>query len=877
MLESKNELATDLEWMLQSGNVSEDLLLETLIEEFYLPVYHLTLAIIDDQYRFSGDRHTKSPQETAQRATTLTLANVLAEQYTYRDNIGLRAWVFAFAVDACFAMLDGSQLQQSEHAEAGTNLSEPDLPMSWLENKNDSAIWPVVDQLNRQSRTVVILTYLAGCDSHEISKILKISPSEVATQLETVYSTVGKRIKKQVEQDGTNDPDDHDKDPLDEIIRKSLSRRWPVPVLSQKLIKKQSNKISKLAGRSRTRKWRINKIFEFAAVSAIILAITLMIWATNTFWPENEVAANIPPTKLVTKIVYVTRIVERYIKPAKTPTPTQLPQFDYYLVSPGETIDSVALHLGTTVEALLDLNRLPPDAVLVEGQKLLVPGQFGTIPPAATEVPVRRRISPLQAPYTSMEILKRLEVGEDLFNTLWFDAVIIDHGPDAYIGPARMRRVQAWLSMDQILLVVGRYDDQIEAVWLMLGDEIYTAFPSRNQSQFVLSTSQYQSGGLGLPQGLEQLLLTVLDDNSWRYRAIEGHRMIPVERSKWAGRPVLIAEEFTKTDNQRQARLWIDDRTGLVLRKQWYSKAYQMKLQEISLLDIAYDVDFPQELFAPLLPWRGGFAVDHSGKQANLDTDQILSHPGTRVFNQRDEAPEGYDSSKDELIFKYPKDFLEYEKYTTIDLNTVAYHLGKVDFGNPWRMICQRSPNGARIAYVSQPPTSNLYLPSPDWPGSYSDLEEARLRIFQLPNLPQTPLLNRDPLPNLKVTAFAWAPDSRHLAVFGFLPSAETGSLYILDSDTGQAEKIMQLNNAVSLIWNPDGTKIAMLASYYSEFTDEKRIVIDVEKGSIINFIPIDIRGAYTDEWLVNKWQTEFPIRMGGLQSCATVPDIDKE
>ena len=67
------------------------------------------------------------------------------------------------------------------------------------------------------------------------------------------------------------------------------------------------------------------------------------------------------------------------------------------------------------------------------------------------------------------------------------------------------------------------------------------------------------------------------------------------------------------SEGQIQARVWLDDSTGTVLRKQWFSEAGEL-MREMVLSDYTYDIDFPQDLFDLQLPWRGGYAADYSGK-----------------------------------------------------------------------------------------------------------------------------------------------------------------------------------------------------------------------------------------------------------------------
>jgi hypothetical protein len=63
----------------------------------------------------------------------------------------------------------------------------------------------------------------------------------------------------------------------------------------------------------------------------------------------------------------------------------------------------------------------------------------------------------------------------------------------------------------------------------------------------------------------------------------------------------------------------IDKTTGFILK---YNRdpEYPINREEQAyypvesiILSVEYNVDFPQDLFNPRLPWRGGYAWEHSG------------------------------------------------------------------------------------------------------------------------------------------------------------------------------------------------------------------------------------------------------------------------
>lgn len=62
-----------------------------------------------------------------------------------------------------------------------------------------------------------------------------------------------------------------------------------------------------------------------------------------------------------------------YLPVAAENTPAEATDFDYYRVTGGDTLHSIALRYGTTVQELLKHNKIPNPNVLLEGQRIKIP------------------------------------------------------------------------------------------------------------------------------------------------------------------------------------------------------------------------------------------------------------------------------------------------------------------------------------------------------------------------------------------------------------------------------------------------------------------------------------------------------------------------
>ena len=121
MFEQPEDLAPDLEWMLGSDQVPRDIILEALVEEHYAEIYRLALSVLSDP-------------GAAKRATQVTIAHALANQYSYRVNMGVDIWLNRFALEAC-SKEDRSVGQKGAHVAsqgignvpAGTTPPSPEI------------------------------------------------------------------------------------------------------------------------------------------------------------------------------------------------------------------------------------------------------------------------------------------------------------------------------------------------------------------------------------------------------------------------------------------------------------------------------------------------------------------------------------------------------------------------------------------------------------------------------------------------------------------------------------------------------------------------------------------------------------------------------
>src|SRR3990172_4109179 len=85
IFEQLPELSPDVEWMLQSGQASREMLAEALVAEYYGPVWRLGLSLFEDS-------------AAAGQFARETLSTALLEVHRYADQVSAQVWILRKAL-----------------------------------------------------------------------------------------------------------------------------------------------------------------------------------------------------------------------------------------------------------------------------------------------------------------------------------------------------------------------------------------------------------------------------------------------------------------------------------------------------------------------------------------------------------------------------------------------------------------------------------------------------------------------------------------------------------------------------------------------------------------------------------------------------------
>lgn len=844
--ENTPELSSDIEWMLQSGQVSRIYFLEALTEAFYLAILRLTTTLLDDT-------------DAAREATRKIFLKAILNVHQYRSQLGVHAWLFKIS----YTMI--LQIQWREKV------------WRWIENifsikgeltspassdpgsKQDEALWKAIDGLNDACRNVLILQHANGLSPDQISTITGLNLTKV-TDLQD-------QAVLELSRSGFGADNN-----IEEILSPSLERRWPQAQLTTEEIRAYARSIEGNAGREHSLQRGMTTMKEIAIIGFAILLVFLMIWGGNRFFlrtdegPAREgssLSTGQKPREKYTPVsekqlsAMVTTTPDRSgnnesfnQRPTATPTPTGV----FYYVKQGDTLAGISSQVGVSPDELAIYNRIPDGATLTPGVALVIPG---SLPEgrnlSATPVPIAVRLDSNIRPETSQDVLKLLNPEIFPFNTLWIDAIVVSPGSEDFLEVSS--RFQVWLSERQFLMIGGPDGNQPAEVGIGMGGSIYVANPREGQPFFVDRTNIHDQPPMSIPLlfGL-MMLFDFYNESAYSEFSVLGESVI-------AGRQVWVVNQSDKDDSQ-QALLWIDKETGLSLHVRrldtpgFLKDVGEFRPIEVVVRSVAYDVDFPQELFNYSLPWRGGYAKDYSGLPISPGDSLTYASSDELVETMDKQAPpENFDLGLSRLSFVYPVESGALPHMTSTDVYAGDYYLGPIKMGVPWYASCQRSVDGEKIVFQigsngGADPTQRL--------GGfyYADLMLPD-KIYRLQ--PAEPGANQD---------FAISPDSRTVAVWGCSGRDDSCGVYLHDMGTHKWRMLAPSEEgAADFTWSPDGKSLAWMNA------GNVVIVMDVESGKISYTSDYDaLNQAPPVGSPMKDWGVTFPPQKGGLEGCTFPP-----
>ncbi len=809
-MEELGDLSPDLDWMLQSGQVDLPQLVHALVRETYIPLLHLAIFTFEDVQK-------------AHQLIKQTILFTVEHAHRYQGEHPAFFWMLHLFYQLCQPLLGSRRLY-----ERGLQAKHSTKPTNPYENT------PLFPDLQNPHQRLCIALHL----------LFQLGAQEIAYVLSKPLPIVQKLLQESLP---------HSENHLSQDFIHKLQEQYTQ--LSLNIDFEQiANEIIHQAKQRKNRNnyWHIT--MTSALLGVVIFFLFMLVRAQEAFlFPSispNETQLLIGNEQVIqmTQIIYITPTPT----PSTSPTPYPKNAILYTTTSAGETLRYIATNIGVDLNILLALNSLPPDEPLPEGYTIVI--GFGS-PPLSLITPTPVTPAPLPKPLTlhssQEDIRLRLLSSNRHWHTLWANILTIDYGPSGYVGSPTIRRSQIWISQPFYhLLLSGDTRGEPEHVSLMIAGRVYTLDLKTGQR------SQYGSGGL-----YDTELQEIFFPDSYQFPNMSTFEIVGTEfinrRFTLIVDHFVIDQTFIDTSNFETkyyiGRYWMDVLTGLVLRKQQFdSNNPNLLIKEITVTDLALDINIPGRLFDLYQPLLNQFAKDYSGEP--LPTTVPFFPPAWTPMPGREPLPlitppPDFDPSQSTLTFHYTHLTRLGDESNRANLFAGQYYLGNIEFADPQRINCSRSISGNLIAFSEwreQPPYG-----------------VSSIRWFEINH----PGKLHDPLPGLSTSDFTFSPDGRSLALIGCTMLSNCG-IYRLDLETEKTQRIISLDYGYGLTWSPDGKFLALIGALKGA-KDAGVIVVDVVSHKVV----------YTGffDWAANlpapdsptyHWNVPFPSIHSGLDGC---------
>jgi LysM repeat protein len=566
------ELVPDLDWMLQSAQVSDEALTETLIRDYAGRVAQLAASILQNP-----DQALEVVRQTVTRA-------VLDRRRCWGKS-SARAWIYALALQACRSSGGAKKRRLDDVRQLAAAFRLPPL-------EAEPHLHAVAGMFNQTQALMLYLTLGHSLSPEETAYLLKTPVEQVQAQLNVIGEILD--LHRQHCAECALRPGG-----LPEVERR-LSSAWQAAksgegLSAPDLERLQGEMPTRVSGQRRMRQvW--SHLPEFAVVGALMAAMFALGLLSNRLWikPESSSTASL-----------------------SGPLTATSEPFFHYTVKSGDTLQSIAQEAGTSVNLILLLNLLPPQTELYPGQTLILPAnQFraSQVTPAPfTPVPLPPPLSWQSSPF---DIVQRADTSREYWRSLWADVQVIQYGPPGHVGPPQsVTRKQVWLLQPDYSRV------------------IYGPANAEPSGTFVISRGYVYGQDLNSKLVYEDLTSNLVIDPDLQTLFVPGEPWQKNGQFRFAGqepvagRPTMMLD-LQNANGGRSFRYWIDAQNGVILRRREYGGANSSAvLADVTVTDIAFDVDIPLTLFDPQAYPGDQFAMDYTGAPAASALPPPASQP----------------------------------------------------------------------------------------------------------------------------------------------------------------------------------------------------------------------------------------------------------
>jgi hypothetical protein len=554
---------------------------------------------------------------------------------------------------------------------------------------------------------------------------------------------------------------------LDARIRKSLQARWPLPEAGALELEQACNIAARLVRKSSLHSQRNGRMREIALVGMILVMVVGGSWLTRQISTGSQAAP---------RPVFVTRIVQMVV--TRTPAPTAVP------------------------------------------------------------IPTSPPLQSLLFNASQENIRQRMLLNRSLWQGAYIEAQFVRYGPPGYIGPPRVYRNQLWIQnptgqmKERTLVLTGSAIEPSRAILTGDGDVFevdlttgltYKSVSGEPQASPFFSLSQmfnmgndklFYSSILDGSALTHMLFSTFLADSESELNILYYDRMLD--------RDTLVIE--TKRNGKPLERYWVDADFGMVLRWQRFGGHAPVVTEEMAVTSLDFETKFPDQVLSPTFHWRSPLEWDVVRRDAIPGRNFANPLSLRPRLEMQEQPPSGFDPASNSLILQWSlTGRAGLVAGTSAEIYSDGYRLGLVKMGNPWNVVCKRSPDGRRIAFLEPAGVEQEIAYYAQYGPFWLDLEDPDAIHNALPN---AELVGSD---------FAFSPDGQKLAFWGCGASPTNCGIYIHDLNSRKNLKLAAMDNgAIYIMWSPDGKQLGYFGSRAEESHRITFIVLDVEYGQIL-------------------------------------------
>ena len=268
------ELDPDLEWMLQSGQAKDQVIIDVLVDEFYPSILRLAFSLLGEN-------------QVARGAVIDSLATGLFESHRYSGMEGAHLWLLSNTVTTCRKAYH----KLSAHPELATikpqNVSFKADSQPKLPPHQQISYWLSVDSLSLDQRLLVVLRAVCDLSTADIAVVLGVNEQVIAASLKSAYLQITESFHTPITSDETASVKE-----IEEILRNWLQAYWSQPEPTSSEIEHTKAGVHTKVLEMRRRNQYRTRFKEISIIGAAIFLVAAIVGIANVLQTFQE---DIPP------------------------------------------------------------------------------------------------------------------------------------------------------------------------------------------------------------------------------------------------------------------------------------------------------------------------------------------------------------------------------------------------------------------------------------------------------------------------------------------------------------------------------------------------------------------------------------------------------